>query len=354
MESAWFILVALMIVAYSVLDGFDLGAGMVHMLVARTDTERRTILRSIGPVWDGNEVWLIAGGGTLYFAFPTLYAVSFSGFYLPLHMVLWLLVLRGIGIEFRTHLASPVAAGLFDGFFALSSFLLALFLGAALGNVIRGVPVGAAGTFFEPLWTTLRPWGDTGILDWYTIFTGTFAVIALLTHGALWVVLKTSGEVRDRARRVATRAIPVLALFTIVGVPLTVVVRPDTLDNYLQHPSLFVFPAGVVASLFLASRWNRKGRELAAFLATCFFVISALSGAAAGLYPALLPSSYGSQFNLTIFNTATGSYALRVGFVWWGLGMALAIGYFILVYQMFHGKVPLDPSNMSQDSLPIR
>src|SRR6201996_6593441 len=141
----WFWLVAIMIVGYVVLDGFDLGVGVLHLLLVRTETEREASVRSIGPVWDGNEVWLIAGGGTLYFAFPLLYASAFSGFYLPLMIVLWLLILRGIGIEFRTHLANPVAAGLFDGFFALSSFLLALFLGAALGNVIRGVPVGAAG-----------------------------------------------------------------------------------------------------------------------------------------------------------------------------------------------------------------
>src|ERR1700754_428950 len=138
----WFWMVAAMLVAYVVLDGFDLGVGILHLLLARTEEDRRTILRSIGPVWDGNEVWLIAGGGTLYFAFPILYAVSFSGFYLPLHIVLWLLILRGIGIEFHTHLANSVAASLFGGFFALSSFLLALFFGAALGNVIRGVSMG--------------------------------------------------------------------------------------------------------------------------------------------------------------------------------------------------------------------
>ena len=339
MESIWFILVALMIVAYAVLDGFDMGAGILHLLIARTEEDRRAILRSIGPVWDGNEVWLIAGGGTLYFAFPLLYAVSFSGFYLPLHIVLWLLILRGIGIEFRTHLANPVAASLFDGFFALSSFLLALFFGAALGNVIRGVSMGADQSFFEPLWTTLLPWGETGILDWYTIFTGLFTVIALIIHGALWVSLKTRGDLRNRASSLADRVLPVLGIFTIVGVPLTAFVRPATLRNYLEYPVLFVFPAVVMTTLFLAWRWNRSGRELPAFLASCTYIVSALAGVAAALYPALLPSSYGSQFDITIFNAATGSYALRVGFIWWGLGMALATGYFIFLYRMYKGKL---------------
>jgi cytochrome d ubiquinol oxidase subunit II len=348
MESIWFVLVALMIVAYSVLDGFDMGAGILHLLIARTDDERRTILRSIGPVWDGNEVWLIAGGGTLYFAFPLLYAVSFSGFYLPLHIVLWLLILRGIGIEFRTHLANPVAASLFDGFFALSSFLLALFFGAALGNVIRGVSMGANQSFFEPLWTTLLPWGETGILDWYTIFTGLFTVIALMTHGALWVSLKAVGEIRDRASSMADRVLPVLSIFTILGVPLTVFVRPRTVRNYLEYPVLFVFPAVVMLTLFLAWKWNRSGRELPAFLASSTYIVSALAGVAAALYPALLPSSYGSQFDITIFNAAAGSYALRIGFLWWGLGMALATGYFIFLYRMYKGK--LQPESMESQT----
>jgi len=335
MESIWFILVALMIVAYAVLDGFDLGAGILHILIARTDADRRTILRSIGPFWDGNEVWLIAGGGTLYFAFPALYAISFSGFYLPLHIVLWLLILRGMGIEFRAQLSREIAAGLFDGFFALSSGLLALFFGAALGNVIRGVPIGADRSFFEPLWTTLLPWGETGILDWYTIFTGVFTVIALTMHGALWISMKADSEIGNRASVVANRIAPILGIFSIIGVPLTILARPATVANYLRYPALFVIPAAVMVSLYFVWLWNRGGRELPAFLASCAYIITALTGVAAALYPALLPSSYGPQFDITIFNAATGSYALRVGFIWWGLGMVLATGYFIFLYRMF-------------------
>src|SRR5271165_4162690 len=139
METVWFSLVAVMIALYVVLDGFDLGAGVIHLFVARTEAERRTVLASIGPVWDGNEVWLLAGGGTLYFAFPALYASSCSGFYLPLMMVLWLLILRGISIEFRGHIASPVWTPIWDTGFAGASLLLAVFYGAALGNVVRGV-----------------------------------------------------------------------------------------------------------------------------------------------------------------------------------------------------------------------
>src|SRR5579863_1798614 len=148
MEAIWFCLVALILAGYVALDGYDLGAGIVHLFVARSDSERRRVLQSIGPFWDGNEVWLIAGGGTLLFAFPALYASSFSGFYLPLMIVLWLLILRGISIEFRNHVQSLVWQPLWDAVFAGASAMLAVFFGAALGNVVRGVPLNAAGEFF--------------------------------------------------------------------------------------------------------------------------------------------------------------------------------------------------------------
>ena len=187
METIWFSLVAVMIALYVVLDGFDLGAGIVHLFVARNDVERRMVLGSIGPVWDGNEVWLIAGGGTLYFAFPALYASSFSGFYLPLMMVLWLLILRGIAIEFRNHIESLVWQPLWDAVFAGASGMLAIFFGAALGNVVRGVPLDRSGEFFLPLWTDFAAGKETGILDWYTLLIGAAALLALTVHGALWV-----------------------------------------------------------------------------------------------------------------------------------------------------------------------
>src|SRR5271167_536529 len=148
MASLWFWIVAAMIATYVVLDGFDLGAGAIYLLAAKTSDERRRVLRAIGPVWDGNEVWLLAAGGTLYFAFPLLYASSFSGFYLPLMMVLWLLMLRAIGIEFRTHVQDELWKGFFDVIFGLASILLAIFFGAALGNVVRGVPLQPDGYFF--------------------------------------------------------------------------------------------------------------------------------------------------------------------------------------------------------------
>lgn len=240
----WFWIVALMLVAYVVLDGFDIGVGIAHFLVARSHQDRGTILRTIGPVWDGNEVWLLAGGGTLYFAFPLLYASSFSGFYLPLMIVLWLLILRGIGVELRSHFGTVVWRGFFDGSFAISSTLLAIFLGAALANVIRGVPLNADGYFFAPLWTNWRVGPNPGILDWYTVIGGLVALVALGIHGSLYLAVKTGGELQTRARLLAQRYWIVLLVLTIASLTATMLVRPAVLLSYFHYPIAFLIPAG--------------------------------------------------------------------------------------------------------------
>src|SRR5258708_5998489 len=221
MEPVWFVLVAVMITAYVVLDGFDLGAGVLHLLIARTEEERRTVIRTIGPVWDGNEVWLIAAGGTLYFAFPLLYASSFSGFYLPLNIVLWLLLLRGIGIEFRMHIENQVWQSLFDGFFAISSALLAIFFGAAIGNVVRGVPLGEDHFFFEPLATHFRPGSDTGILDWYTCGVAAFSLVGLVGPRTPSFALQTQGAAAAKTRHLARPSLRSRLVLNALGWPVT-------------------------------------------------------------------------------------------------------------------------------------
>ncbi len=335
----WFWLVAIMITAYVVLDGFDLGAGVLHLLIAKTDQERRTVIRTIGPVWDGNEVWLVAGGGTLYFAFPLLYASGFSGFYLPLMIVLWLLILRGIGIELRMHLESPVWRGLFDGCFALSSLLLSFFYGAALGNVIRGVPLKRDGYFFLPLWTNWNVGAKPGVLDWYTVIAGIVALVALTVHGAHYVAVKTSGDLNQRSRRLAARLWPALVLVTLVSLWATVAIRPELLTNYRKYPALFVVPIVVAASLAAMIWYRLKGNDKGAFLSSCAYLVFMLVGAAAAVYPNLLVSTTDPSLNITVYNAAAGNYALSVGLVFWSLGMLLAIGYFIFTYRMFRGKV---------------
>jgi cytochrome d ubiquinol oxidase subunit II len=342
METVWFIIVSVMIAAYVVLDGFDLGAGIIYLIVGKTGDERRRILRSIGPVWDGNEVWLLAAGGTLYFAYPQLYASAFSGFYLPLMMVLWLLMLRGIGIELRAHMDNPVWRGFFDLVFSLSSALLAIFFGAALGNVIRGVPLNADGYFFEPLWTNFRLGPHPGILDWYTVMAGVVALVTLTAHGALYVTLKTDGDLGNSAKKVASFVWPLQLALTLISLVATWFVRPAIKTNYVAYPIGFLIPIVVFASLVLILVWTRKGKELHAFLASCVYITGMLVGAVFALYPLVLPASTDSGYSLTIYTAAAGHHGLAVGLVWWLLGMILALGYFVFVYRMFRGKVQLE------------
>jgi cytochrome d ubiquinol oxidase subunit II len=338
MAFTWFWLVAVMIVGYVILDGFDLGVGVLHLFLVRTESDRRATLASIGPVWDGNEVWLLAGGGTLYFAFPLLYASSFSGFYLPLMIVLWLLILRGVSLELRNHIDVGVWRALLDGLFGLSSVLLTIFYGAALANVIRGVPLNADGYFFLPLWTNWQPGVLPGILDWYTVIGGLVALVALTMHGALWLSLKISGDLEQRARNIVSPLWFILIALTIVSLVATIVVRPASLDNYYHYPVTFIVPVGVIASLAAVRLWNRKGDQLKAFLASCLYLFFMLAGACWGLYPVLLPATTGVANDITLTRAISGPHTLAVGLAWWLVGMALAVSYVVFVYSRFKGK----------------
>jgi cytochrome d ubiquinol oxidase subunit II len=338
----WFWLVAVMMVAYVVLDGFDLGVGILYPFLGRSEKDRQLMLRAIGPVWDGNEVWLIAGGGTLYFAFPLLYASAFSGFYLALMIVLWLLIMRGASIELRMQIDSGVWRSFFDGLFFLSSSLLAIFFGAALANVIRGVPLAADGYFFLPLWTNWRVGDQPGILDWYTVIGGVVALVALAVHGALYLAVKTDGELQQRAREWIKGTWIALLAVTVVSLPATMIARPDLLVNYRAHPLAFIIPIVVLLTLYGMVHFCRSGDDHKAFACSCAYLAVMLVGAAVGLYPRLLPSSIDPAHDITIQKALSGQYALRVGLAWWVLGMILAFTYFFIVYRMFRGKVSLE------------
>jgi len=341
METIWFCLVAIMLAMYVLLDGFDLGAGAIHLWVAKTDEERRQVLASIGPVWDGNEVWLLAGGGTLYFAFPALYASGFSGFYLPLMIVLWLLILRGSSIEFRNHIKSAVWDPFWDFLFCGSSLLLAVFFGAALGNVVRGVPLDASGYFFEPLWTDFRLGEETGILDWYTILVGVLALLALVMHGGLWVQMKTSGAVSARAGKLAGQAWWGVLVLSALVTAVTFRVQPQVAENFAAWPWGWIFPllavAGIAGVLFELRRHNERN----AFLASGAYLAGMLTSVVFGLYPMVLPAR-NPVYSLTVTTAKAGAYGLKIGLVWWVLGMILAAGYFTFVYRSFAGKVAVD------------
>ncbi len=340
MGTLWFWLVALMITAYVLLDGFDLGAGAVHLFVAKTDQERKQVIASIGSVWSGNEVWLLATGGTLYFAFPALYASGFSGFYLPLMIVLWLLILRGISIEFRDHIRSAVWDPFWDFLFCASSLLLCVFFGVALGNVVRGVPLDASGYFFAPLWTNFQPGEHIGILDWYTILVGLLALAALVVHGALWVVLKTTGSVRDRSLRIARLTWWLVVALTIVVTIASFRVQPAIARHFRGAPWGYVFPLIAIAGL-AGIRWAMaRADEWKSFLAAGCYLTGMLLSVVFGIFPMVLPA-LNSAYSLTVASTQAAGYGLKIGLVWWTPGVVLVTGYFTYVYRSAAGKVAL-------------
>src|SRR5438128_427201 len=339
METVLFAMVAAMLTVYVVLDGFDFGVGILHRFVARTDEERRTVLAAIGPVWDGNEVWLVAAGGVLFLAFPRVYSAAFSGFYLALMIVLWLLILRGIAIESRSRQENPLWQEFWDTTFALASALLAVVRGVALGNVVRGVPVDETGLFFIPLFTDFQPGAHPGIFDWYTALVGAFTLCALTGHGALYLVWKTTGPVQARSRTWARRAwLVVLPLWALVSLA-TARLRPEIFTNLLARPwflGFVVLMLGGIGGVFL---FLRQGRELAAFLSSSSFLLGLFAATMAGIYPVWLRSTIDPAHSLTAANSAARGYGLQVALVWWTVGIALAGGYFVYLFRSVRGKV---------------
>jgi cytochrome d ubiquinol oxidase subunit II len=331
-----------MIAMYVLLDGFDIGAGAIHLFAARDDRERRTIFRAIGPVWDGNEVWLIAGGGTLFFSFPVLYASSFSGFYLPLIIVLWLLMIRGLSIELRGHIADPLWASFWDAMFFLGSTLLAVFFGAALGNVVRGVPLDEDGYFFQPLWTDFSPFSNTpGILDWYTILIGLLALATLVVHGSNFIAIKTEGGLNGRSRRISRLFTYATIALTVLATAATFWVSPWMLASFNARPYGYVLPLIAITGLACMVLFNIRENDRAAFLSSGAYIIGMLTSTVFGVYPKVLPA-VDSANSLTIHNASASQYGMAVGLVWWSIGMVFAAIYFIVIYRLFRGKVDLE------------
>jgi cytochrome d ubiquinol oxidase subunit II len=282
-------------------------------------------------VWDGNEVWLIAAGGVLFLGFPKAYAAAFSGLYFGLIIVLWLLVGRGLGLELRHQSENPLWRAACDTVFWLCSAALALMFGVALGNVVRGVPLGPDGYFKEPLFD---------LLNWYALLIGLLGLVVLVTHGASFLAARAGMPLAGRARRTA-RALwwPELLLTAGLAYP-TYSVRHAMLDSFGDHPWRIVFPALAMGALAAQYVLQRAGRWGLGFLASCAFIAGLLATMAAGLYPYILPAREGHPYGLSVYNAASGHHALVVGLRWWSLGIALAIGYFIVAYRFLFRTQP--------------
>jgi len=271
-----------------------------------------------------------------------LYASSFSGFYLPLIIVLWLLMIRGLSIELRGHIGDPLWASFWDAMFFLGSSLLAVFFGAALGNVVRGVPLDADGYFFQPLWTDFSPFSQTpGILDWYTVLIGLLALTTLVVHGANFVAVKTEGALNARSRRISRRFAYATAALTVLATAATFWVSPQMLESFGARPYGYVLPLVAIAGLIGMVLFNLRYDDRAAFLSSSAYIIGMLTSTVFGVYPKVLPAVDPAN-SLTIHNASASQYGMTVGLIWWSIGMVLAVVYFVVIYRLFRGKVNLE------------
>ena len=330
LNTAWFVLLAFTLAVYAVLDGFDLGIGAVHLLLGRTREERTRLIDSIGPVWNGNEVWLLGAGGSMVVAFPNLYATSFSGFYLALMLVLWLLLLRGLGIEFRHQIHHPMWEDAWDVVFSFASVLLALLFGVALGNVLHGVPFEANGEFRGTFTVLLNPFSLVG---------GVLSVATLSLHGACWAALKMDGPLQLRARRFAEVLWIASAAALAAMIAASFLTRPDFARNFVGHPLLLALPAAGLAALLINRRAIARADDRGAFVATSAYIATVIASVAAGLYPMLLPAAPGSAVaGLDIYNAAAAPGSLRVALVVYLVGLAIVSVYLVSVYRIWQGK----------------
>ncbi len=339
LSSLWFWIVSVMVAIYVVMDGFDFGAGILHLFVAKTNEERRQVFAAIGPLWDGNEVWLLAGGGALFLAFPKVLASGFSGFYLAMWLVVWSLMLRGISIEFRSHVDDLLWRSFWDVAFAVASIALPILLGAALGNVLRGVPLDADGFFEISLFASFKTTNPVGIVDWYTVLVGVFALATMAAHGALFLAWKTTGPVHDRSAGLSTGLWSAVAvLWVVVGIA-TDSVNPDIWSALPHRPLGMVFTVVALGGLSLAFYGQVQKRYLRAFLGSGAFILGLLAATAACVYPVMLRSSLDRALDLTAVNSSVAQHGLATGLRWWVLGFPIAISYIVLLFRIHRGKV---------------
>jgi cytochrome bd ubiquinol oxidase subunit II len=338
METIWFCLFWGAIATFAVFGGTDIGVGILHFLVGRTEGERGQVIQAIHQVWKPNQVWLVAIGGMMFVAFPQLVGEALSGFYLAIMLVLWLLVGRGTGIELRDRVADGMWFKFWDAMFCVSSALLALCLGAALGNFVRGVPRDAGkGGFFEALWTNFRVSANPGILDWFTILIGVTAVIALMYQGALWLNRFTDGAVQERAARLARGLWVALVAALVVCVAVSYFVQPQVRINVAARWWGLVLPVAAVAALVGSRVLLQRGCALRAYVASGVSLYAVMGCVAFGLYPYVLAARDPGQ-GLTVFAAAAPRGSLELALWWWVPAFLIVGSYFAYVYSKMPEK----------------
>lgn len=328
LQVIWYLLIGVLFAGYAVLDGFDLGVGVLYPFITRSESERRTLRRAIGPVWDGNEVWLLTAGGALFAAFPPVYATVFSGFYLALMLVLFGLIFRAVSLEFRAR--DEGWARLWDWAFFGGSLVPALLFGVAVGNVVRGVPLDSqqayAGTFF----TLLNP---------YALLVGLTGLVMFISHGAAWAAVKATDELQARAQRVRSKAHWVFVALVAMTTVVTALAAPQPFGRNLANPLGWLMLLLVVGGIAAARLEMVRGRDLPTFLASGASVIGLVGLWFVGNFPALVPSWGDAHLSLTIHNASSSPLSLTVMLIVALLGVPLVLGYTALIYRVFAGKV---------------
>jgi len=350
MELFWYIIVAVVLTVFFILDGYDFGVGIIHLFMAEEEKDKEVITKSAGLFWDSNEVWLVAAGGLLFMAFPTFYASVFSGFYLPLMMVLWLIIFRAIGLEFRSQFSYQMWKDIWDKSFGLSSLLLALFFGMALGNIVRGVNLGGvengvsnyeAHYFFLPLWdASFSPLTESpGVIDWFTVIIGIISVVTLAIHGANWIILKTNATINTKLKTTIVKLSTVLAVLTMFSLVVCHWINPNCFDNFIGTPVLLIFPLvyllGLVGLFFV----KKMKKEVYGFICSSALVFGGITTSLASIFPAILPSTNGINESLTIYNTATSEYGMSVAVGWGIVGFILLFVYLVVQKRLLGGKI---------------
>lgn len=332
LNTIWFLLIGALLSGYAILDGFDLGVGMLHLFV-KEDTERRTMLNSIGPVWDGNEVWLVTGGGALFAAFPHVYATVFSGFYNAMILLLFMLIFRAVAIEFRSKRPMKWWRRMWDFAFSVASFLIALLMGVALGNIITGIPIGPdkefAGTFL-------------GLLNPYALLVGITTVALFMMHGAIYGVMKTEGELQARLRGWVNNSIIFFVICYVTATMATLIYFPHMVDNFRTVPAFFVIALLNMLAIANIPREISKGRELRAFFSSAASISALLLLFAIGIFPNIVYSNLNPEFSLTIYNSASSGKTLTIMLIIALIGIPFVFAYTITIYWIFRGKVKLD------------
>ena len=331
LNTTWYILVGVLITGYAILDGFDLGVGVLH-LFARSDTERRLHMNAIGPVWDGNEVWLLTGGGALFAAFPIVYATAFSAFYLAMMLLLTALIFRAVAMEFRSKLVSPGWRALWDWAFGLGSLLPSVLYGVAVGNVLRGIPLDASGTFTGSF---------LGLLNPYAVLVGILSLVMFVMHGALYMTLKTDGELQERMAAWATRSWVVFVVIYLVATVASIFTASYLFEGLFGNPLFWVVFVLLLAAVVYVPVATKAKRFFRAFLSSSVVIASTIGLAAISMFPRLVPSSINLDYSLTIYNASSTRLTLQVMLVIALIGMPLVIAYTFWVYRVFKGKTVL-------------